>query len=184
MRFDAQEYVLNWVANKQFPQIHTNIVNTAVSNLRGVRGVDVCCSHGLLATKMSTQHGYHMIGIDADKRAIALARENKIPVIIHEMKIQPSSENAFFELCKQHDAQFLIMRRCLPELFGDNLAFGQLFFQKAAEAGINELVLEGRVKTPKATNKLATIEAEIELVKDHYKLVQLNGNVAYLRNRT
>lgn len=181
MRFDAQEHIDRWYTQGHYPAIHSPVVKMAVNELRGVRGVDVCCSHGLLGAQLFKNHGLNMIGVDGDHKAIMLARERGIPMPIHEMKINRATAKEFFVECVMHGAQFLIMRRCAPELFGDDLDFGREFFSTAESVGIKEIVLEGRVRTPKATNKLATVEAEIALAQPFFRVFAAEGNVAYLR---
>lgn len=181
MRFDSQEHIDKWYRLGHYPAIHTPVVKMAAEQLVGVRGVDVCCSHGLLGTQLQKNHGLNMIGVDGDRKAITLAREHGIPMPISEMKITPATVRAFFAECAAHNAQFLIMRRCAPELFGDNLEFGREFFGMAALWGIKEIILEGRVRTPKATNKLSCLEAEITLTHPVFQVYKTTGNVAYLR---
>jgi hypothetical protein len=181
MRFDSQEHIDKWYRQGHYPAIHAPVVSMAVAELRGVRGVDVCCSHGLLGTQLLKNNGLNMLGVDGDRKAITLAREHGIPMPIHEMKITRATMKEFFVECVMHGAQFLIMRRCAPELFGDDLEFGREFFSTAQSVGIQEIVLEGRVRTPRATNKLSCLEAEIELTCPLYQVHKTTGNVAYLR---
>jgi hypothetical protein len=181
MRFDAQEYIDNWYQKGHYPAIHSAVVGMARSMLIGNRGVDVCCSHGLLGTQLAKNYGFHMLGVDGDAKAIDLALNRGIPMHIHPMKVTRETMSEFFKVAEAHGATFFIMRRCAPELFGDDLPFGRKFFATAAKQGIKEIILEGRVKTSRATNALATLDAEIQLAQDSYRLHTVNGNVAYLQ---
>lgn len=181
MRFDAPEYIHRWRESGAYPAIHAQVVRMCVESLEGVRGVDVCCSHGLLGAQLMANYGFNMIGIDGDSKAVALALDNRVPLPIHKMKVTQATIGQFFAHVVQHGAQFLVMRRCAPELFGGDLQFGEAFFKQAVESGINEVILEGRVKTASATNKLPSVEHEIDLAGEYYRVIQKVGQVAHLR---
>ena len=51
------------------------------------------------------------------------------------------------------------------------------------EVGVEEIVLEGRVVVKKPTNKLYSIEKEIECFDKYFKLVAKNKECAYLVRR-
>ena len=183
MRFDAVEYLFKWKEKKVFPLIHSNITNIALSTLKGKRGIDVCCSHGLLGTKLMSL-GFKMIGVEENEKIINLSKENLIPLPIIQLKIHPSTFTQFFNVVKEHKADFFVMRRCLPELFGSDLNNGRNFFNLAAQNGINEIILEGRVKTVNATNQLSSIDAEVDLLAQSYTVYKKYGSVAYLKVKT
>jgi len=47
-------------------------------------------------------------------------------------------------------------------------------------AGITEIFLQGRAKTSRATNAYSCIDREIELLSSHYRLIEQDGQVAYM----
>lgn len=181
MRFNAPEYINEYAVNGQFPKIHRNIVDMAVAHVKGRKGLDLCCSHGLLGQQLMQRGNFQMFGVDGDKKAVQLAHEHKIWMDVFHLVIGKNTMEVLTNLVKSQDCSFLVARRCLPELFGNDMEFGIDFFHQMREIGIKEVVLEGRVATKKAVNPLFSINAEIDLISQDYKLWQQEGNVAYLR---
>lgn len=77
----------------------------------------------------------------------------------------------------------MIARRCLPEVFGNDLDFGRAFAARIRAAGVTELVIEGRIKSHRSVNALAGIDDEIALMSGEYELCRRYRNVAYMRAR-
>jgi len=179
MRFNDSAYVNSYIELGVFPSIHKSIVATAIEHVKGKKGVDLCCSHGLLGQQMM-QHGFSMMGVDGDKTAVKLAREQSISMPITLTPITRKTLQSVLKEIQDFRADFVVARRCLPELFGNDLLFGDIFFAQMKSIGIKELVIQGRVKTAKAVNPLSSIDAEISLVSPHYKLQHKNGDIAYL----
>jgi hypothetical protein len=181
MRFNSPAHLDLWQETGQFPAIHANIVAMAKSKLANHRGLDLCCSHGLLGTQL-VEIGFDMLGIDDDNTAVTKARYANIPMPIHKFKVTKTNFDRFKSVAAMHKTEFIVARRCLPELFGEDLEFGRYFFKTMRELWVHEIILEGRVKTPNATNQLSSIEREIELLSPYYSLHTKQGNVAYLRS--
>lgn len=179
MRFNDSAYVNAYIELGVFPSIHKSIISTAIEHVKGKRGIDLCCSHGLLGQQMML-HGFFMMGVDGDKTAVKLAKEHKIAMPITLTPITRKTLQRVSKKFLDFHADFIVARRCLPELFGNDLAFADIFFTQMKSIGIKELVIQGRVKTAKAVNPLSSIDAEIALVSPHYKLQHKNGDIAYL----
>ena len=182
MRFNAPEYIADYSKTGIFPAIHKNIVDMALNHVQGRSGLDLCCSHGLLGQQLANRGGYSMAGVDGDKRAVELANLY-IDMPVYHIKVDRNSMDKIHNTLYVRDITFIVARRCLPELFGDDLEWGIEFFAAMREYGIRELVLEGRVATKNAVNPLHSLNAEIDLVSDSYTVYQQTGNVAYLRAR-
>jgi hypothetical protein len=75
----------------------------------------------------------------------------------------------------------MLARRCLPELFGDDLPLGRDFAAAIHGAGIKEIFLEGRVVTQGAVNVLKSVADEVDLLSGHYHEVKRIGAVSYLK---
>lgn len=163
MRFDAQELVDAWKATGAYPRIHDDIFNVAVSELRGVRVLDLCCSTGLLTHRVACALKVNVLGIDGNKAALergeaaGLLRE---PV---HLQIGRSTITQLLELISARGITAVLARRCMPELFGSDLDLGREFAGGLRDAGVDELVLEGRVATSAAVNPLASIDDEVRL---------------------
>jgi hypothetical protein len=181
MRFNDPQRVQAYKANGEFPSIHSPLVSCVVEHVIGRRGLDLCCSHGLLGEQLLTKHGFQMIGVDGDASAVELARANGVKMPIHHIKLDAQTLPLVYQLIRANKIEVLIARRCFPELFGDDLELGGEFFGEIRAAGIKEIALEGRVQTPKATNRLSSVWAEIRLAQLHYEVSAKDGNCAILR---
>jgi hypothetical protein len=182
MRFNSIEYLFAYRKTGIFPAIHKNIASMALDHVQGRSGLDLCCSHGLLGQQLANRGGYVMAGIDSDFKAVDLA-QIYVDMPVYQIRVDRNNLDKIRNTLYVRDITFIVARRCLPELFGDDLEWGIDFFAAMREYGVRELVLEGRVKTKNATNALHSLEAEIDLVSDSYTPYQQTGNVAYLRVR-
>lgn len=183
MRFNAPEYLEAWKANGLYPRIHKNIFNLITEHGQGGKMLDLCCSTGLLGLQVNDTGKYDTIGLDSDKTAIAFAKHLGNPMPIYEMKIDRTNLDAFMDIIKLEGITAIAARRCIPELFGDDLPCGITWITGIAEFGVEEIFLEGRVKTKNAVNHFDSIEKEINFFSLDYDLVTQNGNVAYLRRK-
>jgi hypothetical protein len=181
MRFNAPEYINEFSSTGQFPKIHRNIVDMALNHVKGRKGLDLCCSHGLLGQQLMQRGNYVMCGIDGDIKAVQLARDHKIQMEILPLAIKKTTLELIITFIKAQNCSFVVARRCLPELFGDDMEFGIEFFHQMREIGITEVMLEGRVATKNAVNPLFSLNAEIDLISQDYTPWQQANNVAYLR---
>ena len=123
-----------------------------------------------------------MAGDEADKKSVEPANLY-ISMPVYHIKVNRENMDKIHNTLYVRDITFIVARRCLPELFGDDLEWGIEFFKSMREYGIRELVLEGRVATKNAVNPLHSLAAELDLVSDSYTVYQQTGNVAYLRAR-
>lgn len=181
MRFNDTSHLVHYVETGQFPAIHKKIAEMAINNVEGLSGLDLCCSHGLLGEQLITHGHYQMIGIDSDRKAKQAHDACNLKMNVIGAKIDHNFLGVLQALIYTNNIDFIVARRCLPELFGNNLDFGRKFFYLMREVGVKELVLEGRVATKKAVNALNGILLELALVNDSYQLQKINGSIAYLR---
>ena len=183
MRFNAAEYVEQWKENGKYPAIHNAIFSAINVHGHGGKMLDLCCSTGLLGKRIAKLGNYSVIGVESDKRAIELAQKLGNDLPIYEFKINRPNLEAFMDILKNENVTAIAARRCIPELFGEDVPLGMTFVEGIYEHGVQEVFLEGRVKTKNATNVFNSIEKEIELFVLCYDLVTQNGNVAYLRRK-
>lgn len=183
MRFNSKEHIQTYVDTGKFPAIHSPLVSLAVEHLNGRRGLDLCCSHGLLGEQLHKRHGFYMVGVDADAKSVALAKDNSITMDIYQIKLKAETFPVIFKLIQEKMLDVLIARRCFPELFGENLQLGKSFFAELSKSGVKEIALEGRVQTLKATNPLASLDGEIALAINYYSVKIRQGNTAILQLR-
>ena len=143
LRFNDEQYLTDWVDKRQYPAIHNNIFSAIENWTRGKSALDLCCSTGLLAQRMSTQGKINSVGVDADSRAIALGIERGIKVPLYLLNIQSETLNDLAKIITTSNITLLVARRCLPELFGANADLANEFEEMIWSAGIEEIVLRG-----------------------------------------
>lgn len=188
-RFDSQEYLDDWKLAGRWPSIHDEIAGLVARTVGSVLNVhvvcDVCCSSGLLAARIQSLTGVTAIGVDVDRRALAAGRDAGVPVELFELALAPATLPTFGALLTEHRVNGLVMRRCLPELFGSSgvldVPFLQAFSDTAVTAGVGRLWVQGRVPSSKATNALPRLEDEVAaLAEVGWSGVRRTSNCAYL----
>lgn len=183
MRFDSEEYLEAWAKSEgfQYPVIHDNMYAAAIRHDKYRRGLDLCCSSGLLGTRLMDA-GFAMVGVDADKDAVGLATKYKIPMLIHLAKVSDThGVDAVADIVAVNKLKTIYARRCFPELFGENTELEDLFFPAMIKAGIRMVIFEGRVRTVRATNRLSSVQKEAEMLGKFFDDVQLYGQVGVAR---
>jgi hypothetical protein len=184
MRFDSQEHLNEWIVNKSYPKIHDNIFNSACSYLKSDIALDLCCSYGLLAARLSTKLNIKMYGIDASYKVIEAGIKSQIPADLSIINVSETTINDVFNLISANGIKAIIARRALPELFGNNLDLGKQFAIGIAKAGIVEVLIEGRAKNANAVNSLSSIDDEIKLMSCAYELRRNFNNIAYMTRKS
>lgn len=183
MRFDSEEYLEVWAKSEgfQYPAIHDNMYAAAIRHDKHRRGLDLCCSSGLLGTRLMDA-GFTMVGVDADKDAAGLAIQYKVPMPIHLTKISDAhGVDVVADLVKSHKLKTIYARRCFPELFGEDTSLEDMFFPAMIKAGITMVIFEGRVRTVRAKNRLSSAEREAEMLRKFFSDVKLYGQVGVAR---
>ncbi len=183
MRYNSIEHLVRWESTGKYPIIHNKLYKIIERNLRGESVLDLCCSTGLLGQRISSLLGVKTVGIDADITAIENARSYGVDVDIQVLKINPINLDPIMEVISNYKITALVARRCMPELFSANILTAHNFSSHLASADVEEIFLQGRVRTKAATNLLPTLDAEIKLFLKEYDLVERIGDVAYMRKR-
>jgi len=181
MRFNSEQHLVTWKTGKRFPAIHDDIFHAILAYSKGKSFLDLCCSTGLLAQRIKQHLVYDVIGVDADETAVSLASLSGIDVPLICLNILPETLKELAQIIKKFKIDTLVARRCFPELFGNDIEFGQVFIELLSQLGVQEIFIEGRITTKTAINALASLEDECQLVSKHYKVIKIHKNVAYLR---
>jgi hypothetical protein len=181
MRFDSTEHVRAWVARRQYPAIHNDIFTAVQTFSTGTSGLDLCCSTGLLGSRVAKQLRVPCIGVDVDKDAVEFARLAGVPMAITIMPVTPDTLEQLVGIVKDAKVDMILARRCFPELFGSNRPFGEAFAKAMHGAGVKEIFIEGRVPVAKPINSLDTLKKEVELMSPYFKATRAHRNVAYLK---
>lgn len=186
MRFDSPEHLEAWAKTGKWPEIHTPVTNMALNMLYGMRLVDLGCSYGLLGARLRAVLGLQaVLGIDADADVLEAARVHAVPIHLTHMRIEPTTVGIALlrQEVERFNADSMVCRRILPELFGENLGIGRAWAGAMVAAGIKEMIVQGRVDSARSTNPLHNVDAEIEILAGAYALIRKEGSVAYLRAR-
>jgi hypothetical protein len=187
-RFDAPEYVDAWQASGVFPTIHDRIVNVARSEIGPCDGtvLDLCSSTGLIGRRLADV-GYQVMACQEPGPALQLGRERGvyagIPVL--EVRITPGTLGRLLAWCEDHQVRTVVARRCFPELW-DALGADDfpVLVRELAEAGVERIVLEGRVASGRSVHPLATAAAEVAAFASHWVAAGTFGQVAVLTHRS
>lgn len=178
-RFNDIHYLVSWKAGDGFPAIHDDIFNMVQEVAPEGAILDLCCSTGLLAQRF-LEAGRVAYGIDGDRAAIARSMQYGIKVDLHAVNISPAAFPFLESFIESHEIRTIVARRCLPELFGQDLGAGRAFAALLQKCGIQHVFIEGRIPVKAAVNLLATIQDEVALFEERYRLAALRGRVAHL----
>ena len=173
MRFNSQEHLDTWKRTGQFPFIHDDLFSLIANYSREAQFMDLCCSTGLLGRRVvESDHSATCVSVDGDALAMNAAVQAGVFDYNHRMTpvVRRLEDTAsLVSLFREHTVRAIIARRCLPELFGDDLALGKEFAQLAYVRGVREIFLEGRVRVSEPVNALSCVEKEMELFTGLYR---------------
>lgn len=183
-RFDAPEYVDAWQASGVFPTIHDRIVSVTRSEIGPREGtvLDLCSSTGLIGRRLA-EAGYRVVACQEPGPALQLGRErgvyDGIPVL--DVRITPGTLGRLLAWCEDHQVRTVIARRCFPELWD---ALGPddfpVLVRELTEAGVERIVLEGRVASGRSVHPLASAAAEVAAFAGHWSSAGSLGQIAVL----
>lgn len=181
MRFHSLEH-LDWWANTRFyPEIHNDLFLFLIQESEGKRFVDLGACYGLLAERInSSAFGWKAFAVEANEQYIQTAKQRGITVDFLHLKITRETIPQLCDYIRANNIDAVVARRVMPEFWGDDIEGGKLFAEQIRAAGVKEVVLEGRAKTRKAVNALASIDDEIALFAGHYKIAARSGAIARL----
>ena len=168
-RFDSIDYLRDFQAGGRFPAVHDELFGLVMECTSQTRVLDLCCSAGLLGERLRRTGEFEtVIGVDCDRRAIEAARRHGVAIPITELLIQIDTLPRLESLIRRHAISAVVARRCLPELLGDHPDMDSRFAGTLVGAGVAELFIEGRMVVPRATNRLRSIDREIEAVSSRF----------------
>ena len=164
-----------------FPKIHDNIFKRIISLEHKGTILDLCCCYGLLAERLN-MHGLKTIGVERDYTYIHSAKKRNISTNIYNVDVLKQMKE-LTRIISLNNCTTLVLRRCLPELFGDDTNAGYSFFEEMYNLNIDTLIIEGRIYSKRTTNKVGDINREINLCISYFNLVNLSNNIAVLTRK-
>jgi SAM-dependent methyltransferase len=180
-RFNSPEHLAKWRATGRYPLIHDAMSGAAASLVCGSRLLDLGCSYGLLGARIAYAAGGAAFGIDADADVIAAANEARVPIKLRCMRVTADTMKELCDFVAAEGITVLIARRVMPELFGEGIALGVKFAAMLAGAGVDEVLIEGRVVSARSVSALASIDDEVAMLSGSYREVRRIKAISYLR---
>lgn len=169
----------NWRDRGVFPANHDAIARVIMGNVVGSRALDLHCGFGLLAQRVfEADMLASAYGIGEDEDAVAEAQAEDIDVILSYAPPETRATEAV-DLAIRCGLDVLFARRCLPELFGNDIAQGSTFAGALRAAGVMEVFIEGR-QYPEPDSALRSIDDEVAMFKGSYHEMFRSGAVSYL----
>jgi hypothetical protein len=177
-RFDSQTYLDDWKASGRFPRIHDQIFAVVKAWApAGVVCLDLCCCTGLLAQRLKDA-GFGACGVDGDRDALERARAAGVDAPLIPLTIDETTLPTFGPMVAALGVGTVVARRCLPELSGGDPAMVRRIVDVLLDAGVGQLIIEGRVNSARSTHPLACVNDEIAATG--LKVAFTAGNVAVL----
>jgi hypothetical protein len=181
-RFDSDEYLADFLRRGRFPAIHDALFGLVVDRLRGSRVLDLCCSTGLFGERLR-RHGVveFVMGVDGDTSAIHRGQQAGVRIRTEFLRVGHGTLPFLAHIIRSNGITAVVARRCLPELLGDDPSLDGPFADTLADAGVAELFLEGRVVSPRSTNRLKSLDEEIAAVSGRFTPFAHRKALCYLR---
>lgn len=183
MRFNSPELLEAWQATGEWPAIHNAMSEMAITYVTGRRLLDLGCSYGLLGARITAENAMEPgIGVDASSDAIAAGKAARVPLDLKFMRVLPRRSDwlDLMAIIRDNGVDVVIARRVFPELFGEHVDEMSAFGEELRRAGIKELLVQGRVETAQATNRLHSVVQEYRELANSFRDVAVRGSVAYL----
>ncbi len=183
-RFDSELHLQRWRDLGEFPAIHRGIAELALRATQGPM-LDLCCSTGLLGQQMLAR-GRTCLGVDRSEVALATGQAYGITLPTVTRDIVTMADWCWLgTLIAQRHIRTVLARRCLPELFTDASMrrYGPNVARLLAEAGVKQLVLEGRRVPSRAVHPLGSADQEALLLVACYRLAYSERHLRVLELR-
>lgn len=180
-RFFSQEYIDNYIEKGIFPKIHDDISILIGNFARGNRAMDLGSCTGLLSLRLIKEHGFDKcIGIEGNQNYVERAVKHPL-VEYHNFYVTDETLESIKNLILVNNINIVVCRRVLPEISKDNLdvikSLGKLLYH----CNVEEIALEGRVKTGNAKALLSCVNDEVKALSDYYYAHRTYKNCRLLR---
>lgn len=183
MRFDSVEHLETFNKTGEYPKIHDDIFKLIKSKELSAckTAVDIGCCVGLISSRLVTEGYESVVGIEGNK--------NYIEKAIKDERI--SYKNYYvcgdtLDRLKEDTVgiDVVIARRVFPEISeGGGVEIIKTISKLLHDNGVKYIVLEGRKKVSKPTNKLYTAKIEAMYLSEFYKPVSAYKDCILLKKR-
>jgi len=199
--FGSRALVVDYLRTKTFPAIHDDILHAMRGFPGGFAGrnvIDLGACTGLLSLRLKAELEVGTVmGLEANVRDVALFKgwlaEHGHPVSVQHHMLDLWREETlrtFDFIVKSIDASVLVGRRIIPEVCtrptgttkrpGMPAWVPELIRKTFRNAGLQYLVLEGRMFSARSVNPVADIDREIDIFQPDYTVRLRHKNVAIL----
>lgn len=184
-KFDDLKYLSVFTDTGQYPKIHDDLcvlLRRTSKDLKCVADIGAC--HGLLSHRLLTQCDKEFVlAVEGNKKYLENA--TKHPDLWYYNKyVLPSNMEDLKATLQRNEIKLVVARRVLPEICdAGGIKLVEDFACMLSEAGVEQIVLEGRVNVKGAKNKLPTVAHEALAVSAHYYPLMHYKNCVALERR-
>ena len=171
-RFNSEDHLARYIEFGEFPSIHRPMVEAVQwACPDDARFLDLGACFGLLGAAVQTLRPKAVvIGVERSASAIELAQKYGLPCQLVRMHVSRETVTELAGLIRKFKLNTVIARRVLPELWGGDLEGGRMFAKTLRDAGIRQVLLEGRRPTGAPKSPLSTVELESAMLSPHFKV--------------
>lgn len=177
MRFNSEEHLAEYYKHGGFPKIH-DAIYSMVPYAPGKAVMDLGCCFGLLSRRLAQKYD-RVVGIEPNndflRKAIQCSR-----IFYYNVEVNKDTIQKITSLIQKHHVTVVFARRVFPEICDTGgIELCKTLAEALYKAGIEYIVIEGRVPTKKAVNPLWNIELECELFTK-YRVIHRFKNCAVM----
>lgn len=177
-RFADQKHVDAFHDLGEYPAIHERIAATVRAHAGGRRALDLGACTGLLAHRIAQWcPEVHALEPNPEYRERGVHHPR---VTWHPYGVEIANLAAIGQLIAERSIRLVVARRVFPEIGPEaTAAFGEV----AAVAGIDLIILEGRISSRRSTDPLPHADAEVQALSATYTPIHADAHVRVLAPR-
>lgn len=177
-RFADQKHVDAFHDIGEYPRIHERITAAVRDHGGGRRALDLGACTGLLAHRIAQWcPEVHALEPNAEYRSRGVTHPR---VTWHEHGVTFDTLAWIGQLIAERGIRLVVARRVFPEI---GPAVTAAFADVAAVAGIERIILEGRIPSRRSTDPLPDADAEVQALSATYTPIHADAHVRVLHAR-
>ncbi|QFG05391.1 methyltransferase [Bacillus phage 031MP004] len=181
MKYNDPQRIENFNEYGVFPEIHDDIIEV-VKMLPPEPTVDIGASVGLLTVRLG-KYMPRVIGVEGNAKDFCRAIKGD-NVSYLNYYLNSKTLRSFGKLMKITKVRYAVARRVFPEIYDKGgLALVQSVGETLYNAGIEKIILEGRVRAANSKHLLKSADKECEALKGFYTVERKYKNVRVLKRR-
>ncbi|QFG05747.1 methyltransferase [Bacillus phage 035JT001] len=181
MKYNDQQRIDDFNKYGVFPEIHDDIIEV-VKRLPPEPTVDIGASVGLLSVRLG-KYMTRVIGVEGNVNDFSRAVKGD-NVFYLNYYLDSKKMRTFGKLLKCSNVKYAVARRVFPEIYDKGgLALVQAIGETLYNAGVEKIILEGRVRAANSKHILRDADRECEALKGFYEMEWKYKNVRQLKRR-